>query len=300
MTEGAQTVAFPLAPERTSRSRLRKLFTIMRQKPLAAAGAIALVTVALTAIGADVIATHDPYLFSAKDRLQGPSVDHFFGTDEFGRDVFSRVVYGSRVSLQVGLLAVAFSTVVGTTLGVASGYLGGWFDSLVQRIVDMVMSFPAIVLALAIVAARGQGTENIVAALAVVQTPGLIRVVRANILALKQRPFIEAAHVIGAHPARIMAVHLVPNVTSSIIVLATAGLGGAILAEATLSFLGLGTPPPQPSWGGMLSGSARRFATEAPWLVIFPGIALSLTIFSFNLLGDGLRDILDPRMRGSR
>jgi len=281
-------------------SRVRKLLSTVKRKPLAAAGAIILISVVVVAVGADFIATHDPYSFAAADRLQGPSTDHFFGTDEFGRDVFSRVVHGSRVSLQVGLLAVAISTVVGTTVGIASGYFGGWFDSLTQRLVDMIMSFPAIVLALAIVAARGQGTENIVTALAVVQTPGLIRVVRANILTLKQRPFIEAGRVIGAHPTRIMAVHLLPNVASTIIVLATGGLGGAILAEATLSFLGLGTPPPQPSWGGMLSGSARRFATDAPWLVIFPGLALSLTIFSFNLFGDGLRDILDPRMRGAR
>jgi peptide/nickel transport system permease protein len=272
----------------------------MKRKPLASTGAFILILVVIVAVGADFIATHDPYSFSAADRLKGPSADHFFGTDEFGRDVFSRVVYGSRVSLLVGLLAVAASTVVGTVMGIASGFFGGWFDSLTQRLVDMIMSFPAIVLALAIVAARGQGTENIVAALAVVQTPGLIRVVRANILTLKQRPFIEAARVIGANPARIMAVHLLPNVASPIIILATAGLGYAILAEATLSFLGLGTPPPEPSWGGMLSGSARSFATDAPWLVIFPGLALSLTIFSFNLFGDGLRDILDPRMRGAR
>lgn len=281
-------------------SRVSKLLSTVKRKPLAAAGALILISVVIIAIGADFIATHDPYSFAAADRLQGPSTDHFFGTDEFGRDVFSRVVHGSRVSLQVGLLAVAISTVVGTTIGIASGYFGGWFDSVTQRLVDMIMSFPAIVLALAIVAARGQGTENIVTALAVVQTPGLIRVVRANILTLKQRPFIEAGRVIGAHPTRIMAVHLLPNVASTIIVLATGGLGGAILAEATLSFLGLGTPPPEPSWGGMLSGSARRFATDAPWLVIFPGLALSLTIFSFNLFGDGLRDILDPRMRGAR
>lgn len=281
-------------------SWIRKLLSTVKRKPLAAAGALILISVAVVALGADFIATHDPYSFAAADRLQGPSTDHFFGTDEFGRDVFSRVVHGSRVSLQVGLLAVAISTVVGTALGIASGYFGGWFDSMTQRLVDMIMSFPAIVLALAIVAARGQGTENIVTALAVVQTPGLIRVVRANVLTLKQRPFIEASRVIGAHPIRVMAVHLLPNVASTIIILATAGLGGAILAEATLSFLGLGTPPPQPSWGGMLSGSARRFATDAPWLVIFPGLALSLTIFSFNLFGDGLRDILDPRMRGAR
>lgn len=275
-----------------------RTWSFVRKKPLAAGGAVTLVVLIGVALAAPLVATHDPYSFAAADRLQGPSAEHYFGTDEFGRDLFSRVIYGARVSLKVGFIAVLFSTIAGSTLGIASGYIGGWFDTIVQRLVDMLMAFPAVVLALAIVAARGQGVTNVIIALAVVQTPGLVRVVRSNVLTLKERPFIEASRVIGATPTRIMAVHLLPNVTPSIIVLATAGLGGAILAEATLSFLGLGTPPPQPSWGGMLSGSARRYATQAPWLVIFPGIALSLAIYSFNLLGDGLRDLLDPRLRG--
>lgn len=275
-----------------------RTWSFVRKKPLAAGGAVTLMVLIGMALAAPLVATHDPYSFAAADRLQGPSAEHYFGTDEFGRDLFSRVIYGARVSLKVGFIAVLFSTIAGSTLGIASGYIGGWFDTIVQRLVDMLMAFPAVVLALAIVAARGQGVTNVIIALAVVQTPGLVRVVRSNVLTLKERPFIEASRVIGATPTRIMAVHLLPNVTPSIIVLATAGLGGAILAEATLSFLGLGTPPPQPSWGGMLSGSARRYATQAPWLVIFPGIALSLAIYSFNLLGDGLRDLLDPRLRG--
>lgn len=277
---------------------LSRVLRFVRKKPLAAAAAATLLVLIAVALAASLVATHDPYSFAAPERLQGPSADHFFGTDEFGRDLFSRVIYGAQVSLKVGFITVLFSTVVGSAIGIASGYFGGWLDAVIQRLVDMLMAFPAVVLALAIVAARGQGVTNVIIALAVVQTPGLIRVVRSNVLTLKERPFIEASRVIGATPARIMAVHLLPNVTPSIIVLATAGLGGAILAEATLSFLGLGTPPPQPSWGGMLSGSARRYATDAPWLVIFPGIALSLSIYSFNLLGDGLRDMLDPRLRG--
>lgn len=275
-----------------------QLVRFVRKKPLAAVAAVTLALLIAVALAAPVVATHDPFSFAAPERLQGPSASHYFGTDEFGRDLFSRVVYGARVSLKVGFIAVLFSTVVGSALGVASGYAGGWFDAVVQRVIDMLMAFPTVVLALAIVAARGQGVTNVIIALAVVQTPGLVRVVRSNVLGLKERPFIEASRVLGATPGRIMVFHLLPNVAPSIIVLATAGLGGAILAEATLSFLGLGTPPPQPSWGGMLSGSARRYATDAPWLVIFPGIALSLSIYSFNLLGDGLRDMLDPRLRG--
>lgn len=277
---------------------LSRVLRFVRKKPLAAAAAATLLVLIAVALAASLVATHDPYSFAAPERLQGPSADHYFGTDEFGRDLFSRVIYGAQVSLKVGFITVLFSTIVGSAIGIASGYFGGWLDAVIQRLVDMLMAFPAVVLALAIVAARGQGVTNVIIALAVVQTPGLIRVVRSNVLTLKERPFIEASRVIGATPARIMVVHLLPNVTPSIIVLATAGLGGAILAEATLSFLGLGTPPPQPSWGGMLSGSARRYATDAPWLVIFPGIALSLSIYSFNLLGDGLRDMLDPRLRG--
>jgi peptide/nickel transport system permease protein len=284
--------------ERSTSQFLSRIWGFIRKKPLAAGGALTLIVLIFVALAAPLVATHDPYSFAAPDRLQGPSAKHYFGTDEFGRDLFSRVIYGARVSLKVGFIAVLFSTIAGSVLGIASGYIGGWFDTIVQRAVDMLMAFPAVVLALAIVAARGQGVTNVIIALAVVQTPGLVRVVRSNVLALKERPFIEASKVIGASPSRIMTVHLLPNVAPSIIVLATAGLGGAILAEATLSFLGLGTPPPQPSWGGMLSGSARRFATQAPWLVIFPGIALSLAIYSFNLLGDGLRDVLDPRLRG--
>ncbi len=296
MTGSSTAVPLGIGPAKTQWSA--RLMRFVRKKPLAAAATFTLIILIVVALAAPVVATHDPYSFNAPERLQGPSADHYFGTDEFGRDLFSRVIYGAQVSLKVGFIAVLFSTIIGSALGIASGYIGGWFDNVLLRIVDMLMAFPTIVLALAIVAARGQGVTNVIIALAVVQTPGLIRVVRSNVLTLKERPFIEASRVIGAKPRRIMAVHLFPNVAPSIIVLATAGLGGAILAEATLSFLGLGTPPPQPSWGGMLSGSARRYATDAPWLVIFPGIALSLSIYSFNLLGDGLRDLLDPRLRG--
>ncbi len=297
MTGSSTAVLVGMGPPKTQWST--RFVRFVRKKPLAAAAAFTLIILIAMALLASVVATHDPYSFNAPERLKGPSADHYFGTDEFGRDLFSRVIYGAQVSLKVGFIAVLFSTILGSALGIASGYIGGWFDNIVQRIVDMLMAFPTIVLALAIVAARGQGVTNVIIALAVVQTPGLIRVVRSNVLTLKERPFVEAS-ARGRRKPRFESwrEHLLPKRRTAIIVLATAGLGGAILAEATLSFLGLGTPPPQPSWGGMLSGSARRYATDAPWLVIFPGIALSLSIYSFNLLGDGLRDLLDPRLRG--
>lgn len=274
--------------------------TFAKRKPLATVGAFIIVMFLVVAVFAEAIAPYDPYTFQPKLRLLGPSSDHWLGTDEFGRDVFSRIVYGARISMTVGFLTVLSTTIAGSTIGVVSGYFGGWIDMLIQRFVDMFDSFPAIVLALAIVAARGQGTENVIIALAVVGTPPLSRVVRANVLSLKNRTFVEAARVLGASPLRIMLRHLLPNVVPTIIVLATAGLGGAILAEATLSFLGLGTPPPNPSWGAMLSGNARTYMLVAPWLVIVPGLALTMTIYSFNFLGDGLRDVLDPRLRGGK
>lgn len=299
MTEATDLAILDVAEtHRRGKGLFSSVSGFARRRPLALVAGVLLAILCAVAIAAPVAATHDPHAMAAADRLKGPSPAHLFGTDEFGRDLFSRVVYGSRVSLKVGLFAVLVSTIVGSFLGIASGYAGGWFDTLVQRLVDMLMSFPAVVLALAIIAARGQAVSNVIVALAVVQTPAMARVVRSNVLTLKERPFIEASTALGAQSWRIMLFHLVPNVAPSIIIVATAGLGSAILAEATLSFLGLGTPASEPSWGGMLSSSARRYAPQAPWLVIFPGIALSLAVYSFNLLGDGLRDILDPRLRG--
>lgn len=277
---------------------LRRIATFARTKPLATVGALIILSFFAVAIFADQLAPHDPFTFAPKERLKGPSSAHWFGTDEFGRDVLSRVIFGTRISMKVGFLTVLSTVCVGSTIGVVSGYFGGWVDTIIQRFIDMLMAFPAIVLALAIVAARGQGTGNVIIALAVVGTPGVSRVVRANVLSLKGRTFVEAAQVVGASPVRIMAQHLLPNTFPAIIILATAGLGGAILAEATLSFLGLGTPPPNPSWGAMLSGNTRTYMLVAPWLVIFPGLILTMAIYSFNFLGDGLRDSLDPKLRG--
>jgi peptide/nickel transport system permease protein len=271
-----------------------------RHKPLAFGGGVALALLGLTALLAPLVATHDPLDLNVVNRLQAPSAAALFGTDEFGRDVFSRTVYGLRVAIRVAVVAVLISTVAGAILGTVSGLYGGWVDLVMQRVVDMFMAFPAIVLALAIVAVFGQRESNITLALALVQTPNAVRVVRSAVLSLRERMFVEAARSVGATNARIIARHLFPNTAPVLIIIATASLGNAVLAEASLSFLGVGIPAPNPSLGSMLSGSARKFATQAPWLVIFPGLVLSLAVFSANFLGDGLRDVLDPRLRGSR
>jgi peptide/nickel transport system permease protein len=273
---------------------------ITRSYPIAVLSGIVLIVMLGMAIFSPLVATHDPYSFSPSERLAAPSPSHWLGTDDFGRDLYSRIVFGARTSLGIGFGVVIVATIVGVAIAIASGYLGGWFDAIVQRFVDMFMALPAVVLALALVAALGQSIQNVMIALTIAITPNFVRVVRSNVLSLKERQFIEASRCVGASHTRIMLRHILPNTAATIIVLATVSLGGVIIAESSLSFLGLGTPQPRPSWGAMLSGSARTYGPQAPWMVIFPGLALSLAVFAFNLLGDGLRDILDPRLRGSR
>ena len=254
----------------------------------------------LTAIFASLVAPHDPIALDIMQKLDGPSASHLFGTDEYGRDVFSRVVFGLRVAVQVALTSVLISTIIGMAIGVTAGYIGGWTDLIIQRFVDMFMAFPAVILALAIVSVFGQSEPNVIMALIIVQTPNVARVVRAATLGIKERAFVEAARSTGASDTRILWRHLAPNTVPVVLVIASASVGNAVLAEASLSFLGLGIPAPNPSLGAMLSGSARKFGEQAPWLVIFPGLALSAFVFAANFLGDALRDVLDPRLRGRR
>lgn len=270
-----------------------------RTKPLGAFGAFVAAFFTLVAVLAPWIVTHDPLTTSA-DYLQGPSLEHFFGTDNLGRDVFSRIVEGSRVSITVGLASVFFSTVVGSIVGVLGGYWGGKSDAVLMRLTDMLMAFPSLILALAIMAMLGASITNVIIAISITQLPGIARVVRAHVLSVKASQFIESARALGAADGRILRFYIVPNVLSTIIVYGSTNLGYAILTEGTLSFLGVGIPPPQPSWGEMLSGQARLFFVSAPWLALFPIGALSLAILGAVLLGDALRDVLDPRLRGTR
>ncbi len=281
----------------TPPSRLRKVLRFARRNPMGAFGIGIIVVFVVIATLAPVLATHDPYLMDSAVILAAPSADHWMGTDEFGRDVMSRIIWGSRISLYVGLIAVGLGTTSGAIIGMVSAYFGGKLDYAVQRLMDMLMAFPMLVLALAMVAALGASIQNVILALAVVIMPNSARVIRSSVLSIKEKPFIEAAKNLGYSHGRILFVHILPNCLAPYIILATAGLGGAILSEASLSFLGLGTVPPEPSWGAMLSGKTQRYMTEAPWLAIFPGLAITFVVFGFNFLGDALRDILDPRMR---
>ena len=233
-----------------------------------------------------------------RTRWRRPSAAHWMGTDYFGRDVWSRIVYGARISLAVGIGSTALGCLFGVIVGLASGYLSGWVDLVVQRVIDILQALPLLVLALVMAAALGPSLPNTIIAIAIPLIPTVARVIRANTLALRELPFVEAAKAIGMSEMRIALRHVLPNTLAPLIVLATAQLGSAILTEASLSFLGLGIPEPYPSWGRMLSESAAEYVRTAPWLVIFPGIAISLVVFGTNLLGDALRDMLDPRQRG--
>jgi peptide/nickel transport system permease protein len=278
------------------------LLTLARRKPLGAVSAVILLGLIIVAILAPVIAPYDPYQFNLNARglpirLQPPNAQFLFGTDAHGRDVLSRIIYGSRISLLVGFCSVAIGTVIGTAIGLISGYWEGKLDQVVQRVVDTFMSIPGIILALAVVSVLGQSLTNIILVIGLVIAPGASRVVRGTVLSIKQNTYIDAAHAVGVAHWRILWRHILPNVFAPVLVIATIWLGNAIVIEAALSFLGLGTPPPTPTWGGMLSGEGRRNLETAPYLAIFPGLAISVVVLAFNMLGDALRDVLDPRLR---
>jgi peptide/nickel transport system permease protein len=269
----------------------------IRKKPLGAAGAMVIVVLLMVAASAAWLAPYDPYLADYGAQFARPSLEHWFGTDEFGRDLLSRLMHGARIALFVGFTASFVGCTIGGILGVMSAYVGGKLDLLLERVMDVLLAFPQLILALAIASILGPAVQNVVIAISIPIIPRAARVVRATALSVKENVYVEAVNALGAPQRRIVLRHIVPNVLAPYIILLTAQLGGAILAEAALSYLGLGAAEPTPSWGLMLSGSALSYAEKAPWIPIFPGIAISLGVFGFNLFGDSLRDAMDPKLR---
>jgi peptide/nickel transport system permease protein len=284
-----------------SRSRLgswgRAVLDFASRKPLGAVGAAIVVVMALAAALAGVIAPYHPLGTDYAHMMAPPSLDHWLGTDEFGRDVLSRIIYGARTALLVGFASSSVGATLGFVIGAASAYFGGRIDLAVQRIVDVFISFPLIILALAVVAILGTGTDRVVLSIIVPMVPRAARVCRSSALAIRETAYVDAARAAGFGHPRIILRHMLPNVMAPYLVILTAFLGQAILLEASLSFLGLGVQEPTPAWGLMLHGGATQYAESAPWMAIFPGLAISLAVFAFNLFGDSLRDVLDPRLR---
>ena len=277
--------------------RGRTLWRFVRRKPLGTAGAVLVLAMVVMAVFADVLATYDPVRTNAAQTLSRPSSLHWLGTDYLGRDIYSRILHGARVSLIVGIASTLLGSVVGGVAGLLSGYVGGLTDIVTQRVMDILQGLPLLVLALVMSAALGPSLGNVIIAISVPIIPRAARVIRSSVLAIRETPYVEAARALGVSHLRVAFRHILPNTIGPFMILTTAQLGSAILVEAALSFLGLGVPEPYPSWGRMLSVSAAEYAQKAPWLVLFPGAAISLAVFGTNLLGDALRDVLDPRLR---
>jgi peptide/nickel transport system permease protein len=299
MANGVQTID-AAAPQVAPRESWRRSAVIRfaRKKPLGVAGALLMGALIATALLADFLATHDPTRTSMQV-LVAPGADYWLGTDNLGRDLYSRVIHGSRISLIVGVVSTLLGAVIGGFIGLISGYVGGKTDLLIQRFMDIMQALPILVLALVLAAALGPSLMNACIAISIPIVPRAGRVIRASVLAIREFAYIEAARALGVEHLRVAFRHILPNTIGPFLVLVTAQLGGSILVEAALSFLGLGIPEPYPSWGRMLSIAAAEYAEKAPWLVVWPGLAISLAVFGTNLLGDALRDTLDPRLRGS-
>jgi len=273
----------------------RDLWRRLCRQPLALGGGGIVAIVTVVGFCAHLLAPYDPISQDLYSRLQPPSLGHIFGTDDFGRDVFSRIIHGSLISIRIGVVTVLAAAVIGTMLGLWSGYKGGWSDVIIMRFVDIMLAFPSILLAIAIVAITGPGINNVIFAVSVVLIPQFARIVRSSVLAIKVLPFVEAEEAMGAGKLRILIFAILPNCMTPLVVQSTLSMGTAILDAAGLSFLGLGAQPPMPEWGAMLAGG-RSLIFEAPWIMTFPGLSIFILVLSFNLFGDGLRDALDPKM----
>ncbi len=281
-------------------SALRNVARFTKRKPLGALGGAVLFAIILIALLAPVISPHDPSKIYADFTFHPPSRTFPFGTDNLGQDVMSRLFHGARLSLTVGVLSVLIGITAGFALGIVTAYAGGAFDLVFQRVMDAMISFPGIILALAIMAALGSSVTNVIIALIFVMIPPTVRAVRAEVLSIKETDYVLAARTVGCSPTRIMVRHIVPNVFALYIILATITLGFAIIIEASLSFLGIGVQPGTPTWGGMLTNAVQQHIKAAPWSALAPGVALAIVVFSINWLGDALRDVMDPRLRGSK
>jgi peptide/nickel transport system permease protein len=286
----------PPAPVRPARPRWRETLGLLVRNPTAAISAAVLLAIVLVAVFADWLAPSGPNDQDIPNRLQAPSWSHPFGTDDLGRDILSRVILGTGVSLRVGFLSVALALVVGTLAGLLAGFYGRWVDDVLMRVMDVLFAFPAVLLAIAVLAVRGPGPDNAILAIGIVYIPIFARVTRASVLGVREEVYVRASRSVGASDLRLLFRHVLPNAAPPIIVQTSISLAFAVLAEAALSFLGLGTQPPNPSWGLMLS-EGRGFIELAWWMALFPGLAIFVTVLCFNLLGDGLRDVLDPRQR---
>ncbi len=303
MTNAPATTAIPTDDgfgEVKLRPQGNRILRFARRKPLAAFGATILTLAALTALFAPYIAPYGFNITSLGDRLIGPSPAHWLGTDELGRDLMSRLMYGARVSITISLGAVFIASMLSLLIGGTTGYFGGTYDTLLQRVVDAWLALPGLVTAIILVGLFGQSVFWLMIVIGMTGGVQQSRVVRSAVLDVKHRPYVEAARSLGATELRLMLRHILPNIMPILIVLSSTALGGYILTEAGLSFLGYGVPPPTPTWGGMLAGSAVQYMVNNPSMVIFPGIVLALTVYSANMFGDGLRDVLDPRLRGTR
>ena len=292
-----------IAQRRPERSRwggvARALWLFTKRKPIGAASGLIVIAMLVMTIFAESIAPYGYDEAVRGARMKPPSGAHWLGTDNLSRDIWSRIVYGARISITIGFATIFLGTAAAAALGVSSGYFGGKYDLVVQRVVDAWMSFPYLVIILSVMAVLGPGLLNVILSLSIIVAATGSRVIRGSTIAVAQNAYVEAARAMGCGHARIVFRHILPNVTATIIILATIGLGGIILAESALSFLGFGVPPPYPSWGSMLSGSGRTYMYRAPWMAVWPGVAISIAVFAFNMLGDALRDVLDPRLRGA-
>ena len=272
-------------------------WALLRKQPLAAFGGLLVLSFVLMAIFAEYIAPHHPEMIDFENMLTAPDGVYLLGTDQFGRDLLSRLIYGARTALFIGCIAAGTGATTGLVLGVASAYFGGRIDLIVQRVIDVLIAFPTIIIALSIVAVFGSELRHVILAICLPFIPDAARIVRSNALAIREIPYVDAARALGFSHTRIILRHMVPNVLAPYLIILTANIGQAILLEASLSYLGLGVQEPTPAWGLMLQGGAEEYAESAPWVAVFPGLAIALAVFGFNLFGDGVRDALDPRLR---